>query len=167
MNNALLQNTNNTIPSGTVNGRHSTEAEAIRHTYIACKQKLANPNLEPSEQAALNFYCAQLINLTPCADEDKGNKFYKGFGGYGDSEIIKPYVLRDTKTNKPLLNSDNTSKTILCRFRDLYRYMYTINSQKAESLNYVDGVRALSELDQMRYEIKPPYYMSRTTNKER
>ena len=154
-------------PPADINGRPSAEAEAIHNTYITCKQKLANPKLTSGERATLDFYCKQLLTLVPCADADKGDKFYKGFGGYGDHEIIKPYVLRNAKTDEPIINSDGSPKTILCRFRDLHRYMYTINSQKAESLNYTDGVRALSELDQMRYEIKPTYFSINSKSKER
>ncbi len=158
---------NNSIPSGDVKGRPSAEAEELRATYINCKQKLANPKLDPSERATLDFYCQQLLTLAPCADDDKGSKFHKGFGGSGDQEIIKPYVLRDAQTNKAILNDDGTPKTIMCRFRDLYRYMHTIRSQKAESLNHTDGVRAISPLDQMHYEIKSPYFSNNTKTKER
>ncbi|MBQ7284963.1 MAG: hypothetical protein IJW72_01755 [Alphaproteobacteria bacterium] len=144
-------------PCKTVNGKPSYEAEKLWETYHFCKQTLANPNLDSAERKALEFYVEQMRGITPCADEHKFRKPCKGIGGSGDSEIIKPYVVRDHSTNAPKLRHDGSLVTIQCKFQDVVRYLYTIKSQKAESLNFVDGVRALSIIDQMQYQKPDPY----------
>lgn len=144
-------------PARTANGKPSYEAEMLWDTYHSCKEKLANPQLDQAERKALEFYVEQIRGIQPCADENKFHKPGRGIGGTGDTEIIKPYVVRDHKTSRPLLRHDGSPLTIQCRFRDVARYLYTIKSQKAESLNMVDGVRALSVTDQLQYQKADPY----------
>lgn len=43
------------------------------------------------------FYLAEIKQITPCDDEHKFRKFAKGIGGSGDTEVIKPYVVRNSK----------------------------------------------------------------------
>lgn len=158
---------NNYEPLKTVNGKPSYEAEMLWETYHFCKQTLANPQLDSAERKTLEFYVEQIRSIRPCADENKFRKPGKGIGGSGDTEIIKPYVVRDRDTNQPLLQKDGSPLTIQCCFRDVVRYLSTIKSQKAESLNMVDGVRALSAIDQLKYQKTDPYayawnYMQKT-----
>ncbi len=144
-------------PARTVNGKPSYEAEMMWQTFQNCKQKLANPELDAAERKALEFYIEQIRSITPCADENRFKKPYKGIGGSGDSEIIKPYVVRDHTTNAPILKPDGSLLTIKCCFQDVARYLHTIKSQKAESLNRIDGVHALNAIDQLNYQKPTPY----------
>ncbi|MBQ8661567.1 MAG: hypothetical protein IJ482_04500 [Alphaproteobacteria bacterium] len=154
-------------PAKTVNGKPSFEAEMLWDTFRFCKQQLAGGQLDDAERKALEFYVEQMRDIHPCADENKFKKPGRGIGGTGDSEIIKPYVVRDHQTNKPLLRHDGSPLTIKCRFRDVVRYLYTIKSQKSESLNMIDGVRALSVTDQLRYQKPDPYaYAYRSITKD-
>lgn len=144
-------------PSKTVNGKASYEAEMLWDTFQFCKQKLSDNKLDIAERKALEFYVQEIRSIHPCANEDKFKKPGKCIGGTGDSEIIKPYVVRDHQTNNPILKSDGSVLTISCRFRDVARYLYCIKSQKAESLNLVDGVRAISISDQLHYQKPDPF----------
>lgn len=149
--------TDNDLPADTVLGKPSYEAKKLRLTFISCKQKLANPKLDEAERKALNFYIEQMRTIHPIADENKFRKWRKGVGGSGDTEIIKPYVVRDHTTHRPLLNPDGSVKTIPCIFENVTCYLDTINSQKASSLRRVDGVRAVSPIDQITYGAPNPY----------
>ena len=131
----------------TVNGKPSYEAEELRKTYISCQEKLANKDLDILERKAQEFYLEQLKYIYPCADEHKFYKPGKGIGGLGDTEIIKPYIVRDRKTQKPLVGVDNKLVIIDCIFKDTVRYLSAIQSGRAESLRRIDGVRPLHERD--------------------
>lgn len=151
-------------PAQTINGKPSYEAELLWQTFQFCKHKLANADLDKNERKALNFYVEQLHKIIPCPDEDRFKKPGKGIGGYGDSEIIMPYVVRDHQTHKPLLKSDGSLLTIQCRFHDVSRYLFSIKTQRAESLNIIDGVHALSAADQRLYQKPDPYSLSLRSN---
>ena len=99
----------------------------------------------------------ELKQITPCADKNLFHKFAMGIGGSGDTEVIKPYVVRNRQTKKPLQKADGNLVVIKCVFTDVDRYLTTIMSGKAETLHYSDGVRALNDADQQKYEAPDPY----------
>lgn len=146
------------IPEATVNGKASYEAQELRKAYISCKEKLANKDLDLVERQALEFYVEQLKNIHPCADENKFRKPGKGIGGSGDTEVIKPYVVRDRKTKKTLVKSNGQLVVIDCIFSDIARYLNTITTGRAESLRRVDGVRPLHFSDNKYAEADPYAY---------
>lgn len=140
------------------------EARKLKETYIACKEKLANKSLDKSERKALEFYVEQLKKVHPCADENKFQKFGRGIGGSGDTEVVKPYVVRDRKSKKPLLNEAGELIIINCVFEDLARYLDTIKSGRAESLRRSDGVRPLRAADEKYAEPDPYAYAFHNAN---
>lgn len=142
----------------------SYEARKLKETYIACKEKLANKSLDKSERKALEFYVEQLKKVHPCADENKFQKFGRGIGGSGDTEVVKPYVVRDRKSKKPLLNEAGELVVINCVFEDLARYLDTIKSGRAESLRRSDGVRPLRAADEKYAEPDPYAYAFHNAN---
>lgn len=146
---------NKELPQDTVNGKPSYEAQELRKAYISCQEKLANKDLDILERKAQEFYLEQLKQIQPCADENKFHKPGKGIGGSGDTEIIKPYIVRDRKTQKPLVGADNKLVIIDCIFKDTVRYLSTIQSGRAESLRRIDGVRPLHERDKKYVEPDP------------
>ena len=150
--------TNNNSPYSSSSKNY--EAQEINRAITFCKLRLADQDHDTAESKALIFYLEQLQTLHPCADEDKGRRYGKSIGGYGDSEIIKPYVLRNPKNNQPILNHDGSVKTINCYFRNISLYCHTIISQKASKLNPIDGIRAVSEVDQMRYKVPDLYTLT-------
>ena len=147
---------NKEIPEDTVGGKPSYEAQKLRETFIFCKQLLANPKIDDGEKKTMEFYLECLKEITPCADENKFRRPHKGIGGTGDTQVFKPYVVRDRKTKKPLLNTKGNLVVIKCVFTDLVRYLDTIKSCRAESLRMVDGVWPLHEEDK-KYAEPDPY----------
>lgn len=147
---------NKEIPEATVGGKPSYEAQKLRETFIFCKHILADPKADDSEKRTMEFYLERLKEITPCADENKFRRPCKGIGGSGDTQVFKPYVVRDRKTKKPLINAKGDLVIIKCIFTDLVRYLDTIKSCRAESLRMVDGVWPLHEADK-KYAAPDPY----------
>lgn len=147
---------NKEIPEDTVGGKPSYEAQKLRETFIFCKQLLANPKIDDGEKKTMEFYLECLKEITPCADENKFRRPHKGIGGTGDTQVFKPYVVREHGTKQPLLNKKGELVVIECVFTDLVRYLDTIKSCRAESLRMVDGVWPLHEEDK-KYAAPDPY----------
>ena len=107
---------NKEIPEDTVGGKPSYEAQKLRETFIFCKQLLANPKIDDGEKKTMEFYLEQLKEIKPCADENKFRRPCKGIGGTGDTQVFKPYVVRDRQTKKPLLDAQGNLVVIKCVF---------------------------------------------------
>ena len=135
----------------------SYEAKKLSAAIEHCQSRLADENATALEKQAMAFYLAEIKQITPCDDEHKFRKFAKGIGGSGDTEVIKPYVVRNSKTNQPAQKPDGSLVVIKCVFTDVSRYLQTVMSEKAETLRSSDGVRALNDADQQKYAAPNPY----------
>lgn len=133
------------------------EAKRLNDAISYCQKRIAASDVDALEKQAMAFYLNEIKQITPCADENKFRKFAKGIGGSGDTEVIKPYVVRNRQTNKPLQKSDGSLVVIKCVFTDVDRYLTTVMSCKAETLRRSDGVRAFNAEDQHKYEAPDPY----------
>lgn len=138
-------------------GQQSYEAKKLNAAIEHCQSRIADDKVSTLEKQAMAFYLNEIKQITPCADENKFRKFAKGIGGSGDTEVIKPYVVRNRQTNKPLQKSDGSLVVIKCVFTDVDRYLTTVMSCKAETLRRSDGVRAFNAEDQHKYEAPDPY----------
>ena len=147
------------IPDNTAaGGNPSYEAQKLRETYVFCRQALANTTLPESERKAMAFYVEELKTIKPQADKDRFRRPCKGIGGIGDTQVFKPYVMRDRKTKLPLLNEKGDLIVIKCVFSDMVRYFDTIKSRRAESLRHADGVWPMYEEDNKYAEPNPYAY---------
>lgn len=133
------------------------EAERLNDAIAYCQKRIAASDVDALEKQAMAFYLTELKQITPCADKNLFHKFAMGIGGSGDTEVIKPYVVRNRQTKKPLQKADGNLVVIKCVFTDVDRYLTTIMSGKAETLHYSDGVRALSDADQQKYAAPDSY----------
>lgn len=138
-------------------GQQSYEAKKLNTAIERCQASIASADVDNVEKQAMAFYLNELKQIIPCADKDRFRKFAMGIGGSGDTEVIKPYVVRNRQTNKPLQKSDGSLVVIKCVFTDVDRYLTTVMSGKAETLHRSDGVRAFNAEDQRKYEAPDPY----------
>ena len=88
--------------------QQSYEAKKLNAAIEHCQSRIADDKVSTLEKQAMAFYLNEIKQITPCADENKFRKFAKGIGGSGDTEVIKPYVVRNRQTNKPLQKSDGS-----------------------------------------------------------
>lgn len=133
------------------------EEKKIKEAAEYCERCLADDAVDPIEKQAMSLYLSEVKRITPCPDKERFRKFAMGIGGSGDTEVIKPYVVRDRKSNKPLQNADGSLVVIKCVFTDTLRYLKTVTDQKAETLRSSDGVRAFNAEDQHKYAAPDPY----------
>ncbi len=138
-------------------GQQSYEAKKLNAAIEHCQNRIADDTVPALEKQAMAFYLNEIKQITPCADENKFSKFAMGIGGAGDTEVIKPYVVRNPKTQLPAQKPDGNLVVIKCVFTDISRYLQTVMSEKAETLHRSDGVRALNDADQQKYEAPDPY----------
>ena len=118
---------------------HDKIGKAIKKYKIVCIQNHDWEALHFVEYKDMEYYMKTLCRLwdwgyTRILPKDK-------------FEIIKPYIVRDRKTQKPLVGVDNKLVIIDCIFKDTVRYLSAIQSGRAESLRRIDGVRPLHERD--------------------
>jgi hypothetical protein len=135
----------------------SYEAKKLNEAIESCQARIASADVDGVEKQAMAFYLTELKQITSCADKDRFRKFAMGIGGSGDTEVIKPYVVRNHQTNKPLQKSDGSLVVIKCVFTDVDRYLITVMSGKAETLRRSDGVWAFNDADQQKYAAPDPY----------
>ncbi len=135
----------------------SYEAQKLQQTKEKILKILSNPDIHPLEKKAMQFYLKDLQDKHPVSDTQKFSKPEKGIGGTGDEEIRASYVVRDHKTNRPLLKNDELV-IIPCVFSSFSKYLDIISSGKADSLRLQAGKGAypLNSSDQ-KY-VKPNEY---------
>ena len=127
-----------------MNGNY--EASIINRAIVFCQTKIARPEISEAEKKAMSFYMEELQKISPCPDDQKFQKPYRRIGGHGDTEIIKPYVIRD-RENNPVLRPDGKLRTIDCIFKDLATYIHYIQNGKHASFGIQNGIRPLNPYD--------------------
>lgn len=114
------------------------EEAKLEQTKEKFWQILKNEQPDSLEYKAIFFYLTQLQKVHTVKNEYKFKKPEMGIGGTGDEEIRAGYVVRDHKTDEPVLK-DGKLVVIDCVFSSFDVYMDIISSQKADSLRLTAG----------------------------
>jgi len=111
------------------------EARKLLEAKQIILKKIADPNIDPIEKMAMQFYFEQLKDQRPVPDKQKFIKYKMGIGGSGDEEMRASYVVRDHQTHAPLTKNGKLI-IIPCVFSSFSTYLDIISSGKADSLRY-------------------------------